>query len=670
MGKSCLVISPFLPRADDAGHRKRTYESCQLLADLGYELTLLHLAFEGNWYWRKQSVDYEELLGCGVTRYLEFYADGFVGRRPLNGAQVHLLDEWWDPQFEAYLRNHLRRNFYDVVIIHNVWLSKAFDFFPHFTTKLIETHDLFSERSSQFEKIGAASDFYSCSESDEIFGFNRSHVAIAIKADDAKWIESRAQKVNVVTVSPRPTMLAERKQTNYQNSDKVVFGFIGSAHLFNVHCLSAFLQLLKTELLRNPIALEVVLAGNVCDKIIGDDFPFVKKLGYVKSVEDFYSSVDFIFSPLDYGTGLKLKVAEAIEYGVPILSTEHSAEGITIDKELVSADKQSLVSAVTHIALNRPPYSKYIEKMRASKLGVSVSYKNSKDCLSEVLLNKSKHFVLDYQELELSPDSPLFAVGISTVRLLSGQGRVTLLTEKSTAPRMLKNIGTMPANVELLLATVTESEQGVITFDVIDENNNSFISNSVFISSRKNVRFHPAKVEFFDERLGSDLNSSERSSAPMIRNLKDGLGVSLPLFSNALSWDPAILRPSRSNLSQHFSLLLNMNEVRAVFLEKYMKLFHSNVNLLSYSSETELIERLPSWISKRKIGTKVLVTGWSTALQICALEYLKYFGYQILLFKGFKNLNIDSEFYSPPIKSFHDDEPYLVKQSLAIINRN
>jgi hypothetical protein len=113
-----------------------------------------------------------------------------------------------------------------------------------------------------------------------------------------------------------------------------------------------------------------------------------------------------------------------------------------------------------------------------------------------------------------------------------------------------------------------------------------------------------------------------------------------------------------------------MNEVRAVFLEKYMKLFHTNVNLLSYSSEAELIERLPNWIAKRKIGTKVLVTGWYTALQICALEYLKFFGYQILLFKDFKNLNIDSEFYSPPIKSFHDDEQYLVKQSLAIINKN
>ena len=156
----------------------------------------------------------------------------------------------------------------------------------------------------------------------------------------------------------------------------------------------------------------------------------------------------------------------------------------------------------------------------------------------------------------------------------------------------------------------------------------------------------------------------------MIRNIKDGLGVSLPLFSNALSWDPAISRPSRSYSSQNFSLLLSLNQVRAILLEKYINLFHSNVNLLSYSSEAELIELLPTWISKRKIGTKVLVTGWSTALQICALEYLKFFGYKILLFKDFKSLDIDSEFYSPPIKNSHEDEQYLVKQSLAVINRN
>lgn len=669
MGKSCLVISPFLPRADDAGHRKRTFESCQMLADLGYELTLMHLAFEGNWYFRKQSIDSEELRSCGITKYFEFYADALVGRAPLSGAKVQRLDEWWDPQFEAFLINHLRRNFYDGVIIHNIWLSKAFDFFPHFTIKLVETHDLFSERSSQFEHIGAVSDFYSCSESDEIFGFKRSHVAIAIKSDDASWIKSRVQNIDVVTVSPRPASLPKRLRTDYQSQNKVVFGFIGSAHLFNLHCLQAFLKLLKSELLRNPLSLEVLLAGNVCDKINSEDFPFIKKLGYVSSVEDFYSSVDFIFSPLDYGTGLKLKVAEAIEYGVPILSTEHSAAGIALNKELISSDKRSLVADVMSVAFNRPPYPEYLVRVQASKLSTLESYKRSMHTLSGVLSKRSKHFVLDYQQLLMPPNHPLYAVAISTVRLFSGQGRVTLLVEKSAASHVSKIVNTMPANVGFMPVTLVKDEQGVLGFHELCDKESSFLVESVFITSRKDLRFPLGRVELYDGRLQGDDNFLSFRDKSGTTNIKDQDKIILPLFNNSLNWDSNVMRPLRGGKLNNVSIFLKLKNERAFALSDYLRIFYPNVNLLSYSSEAELLNLIPLWLNAGKIGNTVAVLTTSNYVVNCVTEYLKFFGHKVILFQNLKSIIfIDQSDCLTNINS-HDYEQNLTKKSLSLINK-
>lgn len=665
MGKSCLVISPFLPRADDAGHRKRTYESCQLLADLGYELTLLHLAFEGNWYWRKQLVNQEELRGCGITSYLEFYADGFVGRRPLNGAQVHLLDEWWDSHFEAYLCNHLHRNFYDVVIIHNVWLSKAFDFFPHFTIKLIETHDLFSERSSQFEKIQATPDFYSCSEADEIFGLKRSHVAIAIKPDDAKWIEGRLSNIDVVTVSPRPVVRRERTQSTYQSLNSVIFGFIGSAHLFNLHCLTDFLTLLKTELLRNPIAIEIVLAGNICEYINTEQFPFVKKLGYVKRVEEFYSGVDFIFSPLDYGTGLKLKVAEAIEYGVPIISTEHSAAGIALDKILICTDKRALVTSVMDITINRPSYSIFIEAVRASKLRNSESYQNSRAAISDCLNSRIKHFVLDYEELTLPATHPLFAAALSTIRLFCGQGRVTLLSTEENISIVGNIVSKMPANVDVICCSLEEIDNSTDFLFKLDDKKIIFTEGVIFISSKINRFLRDASVTYFDSRLHAVSEKTPTAKLIGLVNVKDQTRVVLPLYSSSLHWDSSFIRPTTFK-SVGTSLIVRLSHEHSLAAIQYLNNFYPNIEIFEYESDDDLINKVSSWIVGKKLSKKIVISSCTTAVEKCITEYLKMFGGEVSLYKNIKESSQAESPYNHLINT-HDSEADLTQKSINLI---
>ena len=76
--------------------------------------------------------------------------------------------------------------------------------------------------------------------------------------------------------------------------------------------------------------IEIIIAGTVCNAVsIKHDK--LKLLGLVDNLDEFYSSVDLVINPLLFGTGLKIKSAEALAYGVPILSSVVGFEGIGSD---------------------------------------------------------------------------------------------------------------------------------------------------------------------------------------------------------------------------------------------------------------------------------------------------------------------------------------------------
>jgi glycosyltransferase involved in cell wall biosynthesis len=70
----------------------------------------------------------------------------------------------------------------------------------------------------------------------------------------------------------------------------------------------------------------VVVAGFGSDGLPRS--PQVDILGPVSSVASFYQNVDAVLAPLERGGGMKVKVVEAMMHGVPVIATEHAAEGL------------------------------------------------------------------------------------------------------------------------------------------------------------------------------------------------------------------------------------------------------------------------------------------------------------------------------------------------------
>src|SRR5581483_857503 len=84
---------------------------------------------------------------------------------------------------------------------------------------------------------------------------------------------------------------------------------------------------------RNDATL--LVAGWNADRYLGRYFPIrgASLLGPVDHPEDFFSQIAVLLYPPPRGSGMKIKVLEAMAYGVPVVTNAEGAEGLDIVDE-------------------------------------------------------------------------------------------------------------------------------------------------------------------------------------------------------------------------------------------------------------------------------------------------------------------------------------------------
>tara|TARA_Y100000296_G_C5178326_1_gene261529 strand:- start:4322 stop:5443 length:1122 start_codon:yes stop_codon:yes gene_type:complete len=89
--------------------------------------------------------------------------------------------------------------------------------------------------------------------------------------------------------------------------------------------------------------------------------------GFVDELSTAYSFGDVFLCPVETGAGMKLKVAESLSYGVPVLVSEHSAKGYegTPGVELLPCHRSDIKKSIYRL-LDRYPSKKELQKHYAS----------------------------------------------------------------------------------------------------------------------------------------------------------------------------------------------------------------------------------------------------------------------------------------------------------------
>lgn len=127
----------------------------------------------------------------------------------------------------------------------------------------------------------------------------------------------------------------------------IVYAFIGSAFAPNLEGARWF----KKEVLPF-VPGRFLLAGRgfeaYAQEFQGDR---VEVLGFVPSLKELYARADIIVSPIFWGSGIKVKTAEAFQYGMPFIGTAESLEGYAIASSgaLLANDAQGFIRAITEL---------------------------------------------------------------------------------------------------------------------------------------------------------------------------------------------------------------------------------------------------------------------------------------------------------------------------------
>jgi glycosyltransferase involved in cell wall biosynthesis len=350
MMKKILIISPTPTHPQNAGNRSRIFNVADLLRKSGYDVHFLMTSFDFpdspdleamSAYWKdalhlfKPEMYIQPVSGLNnlakkaikVTNMLKRKFRRLYYRLHYSGDAFkynYFIDDYYNPYLQNYVKDLQRIYQFNIVLIEYVHLSKAFLAFDHNVLKLLDTHDILSNRYKIYLEKGLKPEWLSFFSEEESIGFNRADIVIAIQEEEKNVIRRLTNK-EVVMLGHTVQILPEICNRSFNN--RLVF--VASHNSINMNSINDFIDRILPKIQKSCPDLRLILAGSIIrvkDKIrkaAGVEF-----LGEVADISIAYESADIVINPLRFGTGLKIKSIEALSFGKPMVSFKAGMAGL------------------------------------------------------------------------------------------------------------------------------------------------------------------------------------------------------------------------------------------------------------------------------------------------------------------------------------------------------
>ena len=220
----------------------------------------------------------------------------------------------------------LSKTNYDVIFVDYFFLAEGLSFF--FGKKIIITHDVWHQHYTVGKTKGY---FGTLTSTEEKRLLSMADLVIAISQRDRRIFEGLGMKATNV-IDLYPLIKVKRDITSHLIQSRIrstSIIFVGSNYRANVYGLEWFLEEVWPLIDNENIQLKVI--GNVKKYInpeLTEKFNNVNFMGFVDDLSLYYDEAKFVISPLLEGSGVKIKNIEAIEYGLPIVTTSVGAQGL------------------------------------------------------------------------------------------------------------------------------------------------------------------------------------------------------------------------------------------------------------------------------------------------------------------------------------------------------
>lgn len=329
-GIEILVVSPTPTHPQDHGNRKRVFELCSELRKQGAKIHFVHYASEHDWRNSRPSRWENAMIAAWDTYQL------VAPSRPLHETALgtdHNIDEWADPALSSYIRWTCAVRAYDVVLVEYTWMSFCFDAVPKGVFKICDTHDVFGGRRELLQRHGISPEFFYTTSEEEKRGLERADLVWAIKDSERSYFQSELGiKDSLALLYSEPARAWWSRPPSQDGWLRV--GIIGARNNVNRRNLEAFISTALPVFETYMAPVKLVIAGGCSDDFTHLRHLNIELLGRVPDVADFYRTMDVICAPMQFSTGLKIKVAEALASGAPLVAHAHAMEGYPTNNAL------------------------------------------------------------------------------------------------------------------------------------------------------------------------------------------------------------------------------------------------------------------------------------------------------------------------------------------------
>ncbi|MFC0202810.1 glycosyltransferase [Novosphingobium soli] len=206
-----------------------------------------------------------------------------------------------------------------IVIADYAFQAEAFDSLPGRRTAII-MHDLFHSRSAG---ANGRDSVVQLDRSSEIALLSRAEAVIAIQADEAHFVADHVPGTRPILA---PMAVAPVREPQPGESRRLLF--VGSNTAPNVVGLKWLFEAVWPRLQARTSGCRLDVVGSVAAGFTGSVPAGVAFHGLVDDLSPFYTRAGVVVSPLTFGSGLKIKLVEALAHGKPVVATSVTLQGV------------------------------------------------------------------------------------------------------------------------------------------------------------------------------------------------------------------------------------------------------------------------------------------------------------------------------------------------------
>jgi glycosyltransferase involved in cell wall biosynthesis len=216
---------------------------------------------------------------------------------------------------QSYFDNVLKSNKYEYIIIsYAYWAGLVIDNPYIKSAKLcIDTHDFLTSQFQNLKSFNLGKYFQK--EIELLNNFDK----IFVISTEENYLFSQFVKKDVITLSH----LIENNFSGTEDEKKYDLIYVASSNPHNISAANWFFKEVYPLL---DEKINIVVIGKICNYI--QDFKNVTKLHFVDNLNDYYLKSKVAICPMLSGTGLKIKVIEALSFGLPIVCNLRGVDGM------------------------------------------------------------------------------------------------------------------------------------------------------------------------------------------------------------------------------------------------------------------------------------------------------------------------------------------------------